>query len=68
MVNEKDCGIILLYTVSYSLYWLNKQADWQISEQDKVRWGSQTKNEGMKKGRVRGVRARLSISGTHKMG
>ena len=35
--------------------WLNAQADWPIAEQDKVEWKSQTENEGMKKGGVRGA-------------
>lgn len=33
----------------------NKQADWSIAEQDKVRWESQTENNRMRKGEVRGV-------------
>ena len=35
--------------------WFNKQADWPIGEQDKVKWERQTGDDGMKKGRVRGV-------------
>ena len=35
--------------------WFDKQADGPVVEQDKVRQESQTENDGMKKGRVRGV-------------
>ena len=37
--------------------WFNKQADWPIAEQDKVRWESQTENDGM---RLSGVRSHQS--------
>lgn len=32
--------------------WFNKEADWPIVEQDKVRWEGQTENAWRKKGRV----------------
>lgn len=32
--------------------WLNKQVDWQIVEQDKVRWESKTENDGMRQGGI----------------
>ena len=38
--------------------WFNKEAEWQIAEQDKVWRKSQTKNHGKKKGGVRGVASR----------
>ena len=37
----------------YHYVWLNKEADWSIAEQNKVRWESQTENDGMRKGGVR---------------
>lgn len=47
--------------------WFNKQAEWPIAEQDKVRQDSQTENDGMRKGRVRELPARWRTSRTHKM-
>ena len=38
--------------------WFNKEWDWPIAEQDKVRWKSQTENAGRKKGVVGGVTSR----------
>lgn len=35
--------------------WFNKQADWPVAEQDKVRWESQTETDGKRKGGVRGI-------------
>ena len=46
--------------------WFNKQTDWPVDEQDKVRQEGQTENDGMRKGEVRGV-AKHRMSGTHKM-
>ena len=45
-----------MYTVKICHYdWFNKQADWPIAEQDKVRRESQTENDGMRKGEVGGA-------------
>ena len=43
------------YEYEYVLLSLvNKEADWPIARQDKVRRDNQTEDTGMKKGRVRG--------------
>lgn len=42
--------------------WLNEQADWPpkwLPDEDKVRQERQTENDGIKKGRVRGVTSRM---------
>lgn len=39
--------------------WLNKQADWPITEEDKVSWDSQTKNDEMKKGGFRELASQM---------
>ena len=45
-----------LYTVKIChCDWLNKETDWPIAEQNKVRQESQTENDGKKRGRVRGI-------------
>lgn len=46
-------GIIPSYAVKVChCEWFNKQADWLIAEQSKVRQRNQTENAGNKKGRV----------------
>lgn len=48
------CRIILLYCVNIChCDGFNKQTDWPVSEQDKVRQNSQTENDG-KEERVKG--------------
>ena len=39
--------------------WFNTQTDWPIAEEDKVEWESQTENDGMKKGRVKGAASQM---------
>ena len=39
--------------------WFNTQADRPIAEQDKVRGESQTENDGIMKGRIRGVASHM---------
>ena len=51
--------------------WFSEQADWPIAEQNTVRWESKRKNDGMRKGGVRGVANQMeneSDSWTHQMG
>lgn len=46
-------GIISSYAVNVChCEWFNKQADWPIAEQNKVRQRNQTENAGNKKDRV----------------
>lgn len=38
--------------------WFNKDADWPLAEQDKVRWESETENVGRLKGGVWSLESR----------
>ena len=51
---KKYCTVLWNNTSVYCVNlcrfdWFNKQADWSIAEQDKVRRESQTENDGRKK-------------------
>ena len=49
------CNIPLHCVNIYLLDWFNKEVDWPIAEQDKVRWENQTEDDGEKNGRGRRV-------------
>ena len=52
---EECCGKSFCTLKICCCDWFNKQTNWPIAKQDKVKQECQTENEGMRKGRIRGL-------------
>lgn len=56
-MGKSSCTLCRYMSCHYE--WFNKQADWPIAAQDKVKWASQTEDDRMRKSRVRGVTSQM---------